>query len=179
LNARRILIYGVTGSGKSTLAKTVADKTGLPCVIVDDLTWEPGWKPVPPEVQCLRFEEVCAGESWILDTAYSFWRETAVERAELIVALDYPRWLSFARLLRRTVRRIVDGKPVCNGNRESLRTALSFDSILIWHFKSFNGKRQRIRQWVQEGRNIVVHRSPGETQNWLESLPQNNKSVLR
>jgi adenylate kinase family enzyme len=179
LNARRILIYGVTGSGKSTLAKAVADKTGLPCVIVDDLTWEPGWKPVPPEVQCQRFNEICAGESWILDTAYSFWLDTALGRAELIVALDYPRWISFGRLLKRTIKRIVDGQPVCNGNRESLRTALSFDSILIWHFRSFSSKRRRIRQWAKEGRNVVVHRNPGDTQKWLESLRLNDKSVLR
>jgi len=170
LNARRVLIYGVTGSGKSTLALALAKKTGLPCIIVDDLTWESGWKAVPAEVQCDQFAKVCAQESWVLDTAYSFWLDTALNRAELIVALDYPRWISFARLAKRTVKRIVDHEPVCNGNRESLGTALSLDSILIWHFRSFSNKRRRIRRWAAEGRPVVVHRHPRETRQWLEEL---------
>ena len=66
-----MLIYGVTGSGKTTLARRVAGKTGLPWHSVDDLTWEPGWIGVPPEEQRRRIAAICAGERWILDSAYS------------------------------------------------------------------------------------------------------------
>jgi adenylate kinase family enzyme len=35
---------------------------------------------------------------WVLDAAYGRWLDIAIARVELIVALDFPRWLSLARL---------------------------------------------------------------------------------
>lgn len=90
----RILVYGVTGSGKSTLAAAISRRTGLPWHCMDDLTWEPGWTEVPGEEQRRRVANVCAGEHWIIDTAYSQWLDIVLARAETIVALDYPRWVS-------------------------------------------------------------------------------------
>lgn len=170
--AERILLYGVTGSGKSVLAARIAEATGIPWHPVDELTWEPGWVQVPAEEQLRRFEEICAGERWILDTAYSAWRDVALARAELVVALDYPRWLSLGRLLLRTARRVLDGRPVCNGNRETWRTALARDSIVAWHFRSFARKRRIIRDWAVDPPVPEVVRlcSPRETERWLATL---------
>ena len=170
--AERILVYGVTGSGKSALAARISAATGIPWHSVDNLTWEPGWKTVPAEEQRRRFEEICAGERWILDTAYSIWRDVALARAELIVALDYPRWLSLGRLLGRTLARILDGRPVCNGNRETWRTALARDSIVLWHFRSFARKRAIIRAWEADPPvpELVRLASPRETERWLEAV---------
>jgi adenylate kinase family enzyme len=93
----------VTGSGKSTLAARLADATTIEWHSVDDLTWEPGWVEVPFEEPRRRIEHICERPEWILDTAYAKWLDVALERAQLIVALDYPRWFSLQRLVRRTV----------------------------------------------------------------------------
>jgi adenylate kinase family enzyme len=169
---RRIMVYGVTGSGKTTLARKIGEKTGLPWHSVDDLTWEPGWKGVPEDEQRRRFQAICDGPEWILDTAYGSWRDVPMASVELIVALDYPRWLSFARLLRRSVQRAVDKKPICNGNFESFSLMLSRDSILRWHFKSFKSKHTRIAQWAAnpDGPRVLRFRHPRETEAWLRSL---------
>lgn len=117
--ARRVLIYGVTGSGKTTLAEKLSSVTSLPWYSVDDMTWEPGWVEVANDEQRRRISEICARPEWILDTAYGRWREIPLSRAQLIVALDYPRWVSLQRLLRRTAARCWDRTPICNGNTES------------------------------------------------------------
>jgi adenylate kinase family enzyme len=168
----RILVYGVTGSGKTTLAERVSARTGLPWHPVDDLTWEPGWVPVAPEEQRRRVAEICAGERWVLDTAYSQWIDVPLARAQLIVALDYPRWLSLARLVRRTFLRALDHRAVCNGNTESFRQAFSHDSIVWWHFRSYASKRDRIRAWTEHPPGVAVIRltSPRATRRWLASL---------
>jgi adenylate kinase family enzyme len=170
--ACRLLIYGVTGSGKTALAGKVAAKTGLPWHSVDDLTWEPGWVGVPPEEQRRRIDAICAGDRWILDSAYSSWLDVPLGRADLIVALDYPRWRSLGRLVRRTVQRAVDQRQICNGNTESFRQAFSRDSIIVWHFRSFARHRERMRAWAVDASvpDVVRLTSPAAARRWLASL---------
>jgi adenylate kinase family enzyme len=150
MSFNRILIYGVTGSGKSTLACQLARVTGLPLHLVDELCHLPGWIDVPPDEQRRRFETICAQPQWILDSAYGSWLELPLQHAELIIALDYPRWLSLGRLLRRSIHRAWTKQPVCNGNYETFGRMLLGDSILLWHFQSFDRKRRRMRQWARE-----------------------------
>jgi adenylate kinase family enzyme len=168
-DARRILVYGVTGSGKSTMAGRLAGLTGIPATSVDDITWRPGWVPMPPDEQIARFDELTRAERWILDSAYGTWRGLVLDRADLVVALDYPGWLSLARLLRRTAARLVDGQLVCNGNRETLRNALARDGILAWHVTSFARKRTQMRAWAAAptGPLVIRLRRPAHARRFL------------
>lgn len=168
----RIFLYGVTGSGKTTLAAEIAERTGLPLHRVDDLTWQPGWIPVPVDEQRRRFEAICTGERWVLDTAYSSWRDVPMARAQLIVALDYSRWVSLSRLLRRTLMRVVDHRAICNGNHETLRQAVSRDSIVLWHFRTFTHKRALMRSWARDptAPDVALLSSPRATRAWLAQL---------
>jgi len=170
--ASRILVYGVTGSGKSTLARQIGERTGLPWHSVDDLTWEPGWVEVPKDEQRRRIEAICREARWVLDTAYSSWLDVPMATAEMIVALDYPRWVSLSRLVRRSVRRVVRRELACNGNRETFAKLLGADSIVRWHFRSFPRKRARIRAWTAKPpvATVVTLRSPRETERWLQTL---------
>ena len=148
--ARRILLYGVTGSGKTTAAARISAATGIPWTSVDDVAWEPGWVQVPTEEQRRRFSEICARDTWVLDSAYGIWTDVALARAELVVALDYPRWFSLQRLVRRTFARIIGKREICNGNTETWAQMVGDDSILRWHFRSFASKRARIRAWAAD-----------------------------
>ncbi|RSN32251.1 hypothetical protein DL990_20290 [Amycolatopsis sp. WAC 01416] len=169
----RIVVYGVTGSGKSTLARKLAERTGLPCHSVDDdLAWQPGWVPVPDDEQRRRISALVAGDRWIIDGMFAKWRDIALPRAELIVALDYPRRVSLSRLVRRTVVRCVTRRRICNGNVETLRSMLSGDSIIFWHFRSFARKRRTIRAWAADP-DVPVLRltSSRATECWLARIP--------
>jgi adenylate kinase family enzyme len=167
--AQRVLIFGVTGSGKTTLAARLSERTGLPFHCVDDLTWEPGWVPVPPEEQRRRIAAICAQDSWILDHGYGSWIDLVLARADLIVGLDYPRWRSLSRLIQRTLSRAIDHREICNGNTESFRQALSKNSIVVWHFQSFANKRRQIREWQDDPDKPEILRltSPAATRQWL------------
>ena len=167
------MVYGVTGSGKSTLARRVGARLGLPYHPIDDLTWEPGWVPVSDEIQRERVQAICAGDAWVIDAAYAKWADIPLARADLIVGLDLPRRLSFARLVRRTVTRIVRHEPMCNGNYETWRLALlDRESILRFHFRSFARKRARMRRWQADPDvpETVLLRSPAEVERWFAGL---------
>jgi adenylate kinase family enzyme len=171
---RRILVYGVTGSGKSTLAARVGQRLGLPYHAIDDMTWEPGWVPVGDQEQRDRVRALCAGDAWVIDSAYGKWIDVVLPRVDLIVALDFPRWLSFGRLLRRTLIHIVRRTPTCNGNFETWRNAfLDRESILAWHFRSFKRKQRRMRAWHAhpEFPEVLLMRRPSDVERWLGGLP--------
>jgi len=168
----RLVLWGVTGSGKSTAAAAIAEATGLPWTSVDDVTWQPGWVPTDEDEQRRVFGEVCAGERWVLDTAYTVWRDVVLPRADLVVGLDYPRWLSLGRLLRRTWRRLRTQQLVCNGNVETWRKALSSDSIIAWHFRSYARKRDGMRAALAapDGPPVLLFRSPAQLDEWISGL---------
>ena len=168
----RVLLYGVTGSGKTTAARRLAEVTGLPLVDVDEVCWEPGWVQVGVEEQRRRFTEICAGDRWVLDTAYGVWTDVALARAELVVALDYPRPVSLFRLVRRTASRIVRREEVCNGNRETVLRAIDDDSIIRWHFRSFRSKRERILAWEADPAMppVVRFTRPRDLDAWIDRL---------
>ncbi len=170
IEASRILIYGVTGSGKTTLARRLAEVTGLPCHGVDDLTWEPGWVVKPDAEQRQLIADLCAGDAWIIDSAYGIWLDIPLSRVDLIIALDYPRWTSFMRLTGRCIRNLRTRTPICNGNYETWRNLVSPNSILVWHFRSFRRKRERMREWERRGMPVKRFLRPSEAEAWLASL---------
>lgn len=169
---RRIVLVGVTGSGKSTLAAHVSEVTGIPWTSTDALIWEPGWRMVSAEERVRRWTTLAAEERWILDSLPGTGMGILLPRAELVVALDYPRRVSLARLLARTISRIISRESICNGNTESLRQALSRDSIIAWHFRSFAEKRDRIAAMAADpgGPPVVRLTSQRATDAWLEDL---------
>lgn len=148
--ARRILVFGATGSGKSTLALSLGRRRGLPVTLIDDLAWDPVWVQVARPEMDARILPRYAAAKWVIDTVYGVHREQALGRADVVVGLDYPRWVSLRRLLRRTARRIVTREPCCNGNIETLPRALSRDSIIAWHVRTWAHKRRTMRAWATD-----------------------------
>lgn len=168
----RVLLYGVTGSGKSTAALAVGARTGHPVTLVDELTWLPGWVSVDEDEQRRVIGEVVAGERWILDSAYGAWLDLVLPRAQLVVGLDYSRWLSLARLVRRTVHGAITKEPRCNGNVETFRKVFDRSSIIRWHVASFARKRDRMRGWAAspDGPQVLLFRRPRDLEAWIATL---------
>lgn len=170
----RVLFYGVTGSGKSTAARAYARATGLPEFSADDdIGWLPGWQQRTVEEQRDIAAGIAAQDSWVLDSAYGVWRDVVLPRAELIIGLDYPRWFSLARLVRRSLRRALTREPICNGNQETVARLFVQDSIIRWHFRSFTRKRAVIRG-LQADTGMpatILFRRPRELDAWLAQLP--------
>ncbi len=169
----RVLFYGVTGSGKSSAARAFAQAVGLPEFSADDdIGWLPGWQQRTVEDQRAIAAGIAARDSWVLDSAYGVWRDVVLPRAELVVGLDYPRWLSLARLVRRSLRRALTREPVCNGNHETLARLFIEDSIIRWHFRSFTRKRQVMRglQAYPGMPPAILFRHPRQLDAWLAQL---------
>ena len=171
VTARRILLIGVTGSGKTTVARALEARHGIPAIDVDALAWQPGWVKTPDEELAAAAAQVAATDAWVMDSAWSAIRPVVLPRTELVVALDLPRRVSLARLLRRTTTRLVTKEPVCGDNVESLRLVLSRDLIIAWHFRSSAEQRKQLIAWEADPAlpPVLRLRSPREVQEWLDA----------
>lgn len=171
--ARRVLFHGVTGSGKSTAATRLRETLDLPVTLVDEeIGWLPGWINRETAEQDQLADAITAQPVWVLDSAYSSYRPLVMERADVIVGLDYPRLLTLARLLRRTISRIVRRTPTCNGNVETWGRTLGKDSIIRWHFRTFARKRAWLREQIaaDEGTPVLWVRHPRQWEAVLRAL---------
>ena len=97
----RILILGRTGSGKTTLARELAAALGVPHVELDALYFGPDLSRAPLDVLRERTSAAIAGERWVTDGNKRAVRDLVWPRADTIVWLDYPVWVSLRRLARR------------------------------------------------------------------------------
>jgi adenylate kinase family enzyme len=178
LHAKRILCFGASGSGKSTLAGKLATSLELPLALVDDLCWEAGWQQSPVAIQDERIGRVLRQPAFVVDSVYARHNALALQSVDVVVALDYPRWISLARLLRRTAKRVRTRELVCNGNIETLATTFSRDSILWWHFRSWRSKRERARRWHVDPAlpPVLLLRGPREADALLAALSESRKA---
>lgn len=102
---RRVLVIGMAGSGKSTFSRALSARTGLPVVHLDVQYWKPGWvKPSEPEWR-EKQRKLLAGDAWIADGNYYETADIPLERADTVVLLDAPWWLSAWRAFVRGLHR--------------------------------------------------------------------------
>jgi adenylate kinase family enzyme len=171
---QRISIVGTGGSGKTTLAKAVAQRLHMPHIELDALNWGPNWTPAGAEVLRERVEAAAAGESWVIEGGYSAVRDPIWRRAYTVVWLDYSLPVILNRVVRRTLLRSVLQQELWNGNRESLRRALSRDSMIVWVLKTYRFRRSQMPLLLArpEYAHLHVHRlrTPRQAKRWLESL---------
>lgn len=138
----RVVVIGVAGVGKSTVARGLSERLGVRHVELDSIFWQANWTKLEQSEFEARVREATRAGGWVVDGNYSERiRAIAWGAADTVVWLDLPRAVVMWQLVLRTVRRIVSGVELWNGNREgSLRDQLSRDparSILLWSWRTY------------------------------------------
>jgi adenylate kinase family enzyme len=170
---RRVLVAGCSGAGKTTVAAAIGVRLGLPHHELDALRHGPGWVRRPEFARDVA--AFAATPRWATELQGRGVGALLLERADLVVWLDLPRWRVFTQLLRRTVHRRVRRVELWNGNVEPpLRTVLSDpEHILRWAWTSYARNRRWMRALSGEaGAPPVVRlRSRRQIRRWLAALP--------
>ena len=172
---KRIAVIGGSCTGKTTLSRELSRRLGIPHVELDALHHDAGWKEAPADVLQARVDAALAAapDGWVVDGNYHGKIGTSVvERADTVVLLDLPRRVALQRVLWRTASRVVSRKELWNGNRETLRNALSRDSI-VWWVITQHGTYEK--KWVPRlaeltDVSVVRLRSPQEVRRWVQSI---------
>ena len=93
----RILILGRTGSGKTRLARELAAALDVPHVELDSLYFGPDFSRAPLSLLRERTSAAIAGDRWVTDGNKRAVRDLVWPRADTIVWLDYPVYVSLWR----------------------------------------------------------------------------------
>lgn len=83
------MIIGCGGAGKSTLSKALNQVTNIEIIHLDQYYWKAGWQEPKREEWLECVHELIARDSWIMDGNFSSTMELRIQRAQLILFLDY------------------------------------------------------------------------------------------
>lgn len=170
---RRVLITGVTGSGKTTLCARIGERLGVPATEMDALHWGEGW------VERTEFRAdaaaLAAEDAWVTELQYqSKLGDKFVERADTLVWLDLPEWVSLGRLVRRTVTRSLLREQIWGRVVEPpLWTVFTDrDHIIRWWWKTRKNAATRVPRIATDypDLRIVRLRTLSEVERWVSSL---------
>lgn len=87
----KILIVGSAGSGKTTFAKSLGEILNLPVIHLDKEYWKPNWVKPEHDEWVEKLEKLLNQERWIIDGNYRSTLKQRVEKADMIIFLDYDR----------------------------------------------------------------------------------------
>src|SRR5579859_3838994 len=169
----RVCVIGTSGAGKTTLSLRLAALLGAEHVELDAFQHGPGWTQATPEELRERTLAALRGERWVCDGNYGAVRQLVWERATDVVWLDYGLWTVMHRVVRRSLLRAIDRRPLWNGNREHWRDLVSAEHPIRWAWRTHRGRRVRLSAILESwgGRLRVVRlRSPAQGRLWLAGL---------
>lgn len=166
---KRITIVGCAGTGKSTLARELSEKRDLPVIHMDQHFWLSGWIKRDKADFQTRIHDLIETENWIMEGNYKETLPHRLERSDLLVYLDLPRWLCLLRVFKRIA--LSYGK-TRSDMAEGCPEQFDWDFIKwIWnfkirsgpglqkHFDDFDGPKQHLK-------------SPAQVRVFLKSLEQ-------
>ena len=107
----RIQIMGCSGAGKSTLARRLGEKTGIPVVHIDRIFWKSGWVESSKEEIDMKILTAAEEPRWIMDGNYTRTLPQRLEKCDLVIYLDFPRWFCICSILGRYLQNMGRVRP--------------------------------------------------------------------
>lgn len=101
MGSRNIVVIGISGTGKSTISRKLAALKGLPLYHMDSIIWNENWMESDDQTIQLLLEKIADTDGWIVEGWVDQYSKTILERADLILYLDYPGWLALCGGLQR------------------------------------------------------------------------------
>lgn len=169
---KRVLVIGSGGAGKSTFARRLGERLGLPVIHLDRAYWHPGWVETPKDEWRRKVEEMCAGETWVMDGNYSGTLEVRLAACDSVIFLDLPRVLCVWRVLRRSFMYGERGRSdMAEGCRE--RPDLEYVKFIAWVWNYRKRSRPKVLALLESAasdKRVVRLRSSEEVERFLAEV---------
>ena len=175
----RILILGRTGSGKTTLGRELATALRVTHVELDSLYFGPGFSTAPLPLLRERTRAAIAADRWVTDGNKRSVRDLVWPRADTVIWLDYPVYVSLWRLAKRARSRTLalSAQAAQGGRRSALpKQMLAATRGVLTALGSHRGQRREYRHMFAQPANqhlaVARLRSPRATRQWIARVTQ-------
>jgi len=165
----RVIVIGCSGSGKSTLSQKLHRILQLPIIHLDRYYWQANWQATEQKAWDQKVTEFALTDRWIIDGNYSRTLNIRIERADVIVFLDMPRWLCMYRIVKRRIQYHGRTRPDLN---KDCAEKLDIGFLKwVWNYRKRNRVKtlEKLKQ-VKEHQNVVIIRNKKQLEEWIEQL---------
>ena len=158
------------------MSRALANALGVACLELDGLFQQPDWTPLDVEEFRSRVGTFVDQARWVVDGNYSHVRDILWPEATTILIIDLPKRIVMARVIKRTILRILRREVLWNGNRESWRNALSPDpmrNIILWSWNSHSKYHDVVPREAREAvgpDRVVVLTNTRDVRRFLEAV---------
>ena len=124
----RICIIGNSAAGKSTLAQHLANNLNLTVCHLDQIAHVPNTNWEPRDRKLLRMDHqvfLAQHQRWVMEGNYSFLMPERFQQATTIIWLDFSRWGSAYRFIKRSIQNNENRA----GNLEGARQQFNFKML--------------------------------------------------
>lgn len=166
----RISIVGGSGSGKSTLCSILSKELNLPAVHLDGINFDSNWVEIDKSKRDNIIVNKALEDKWIIDGNYTKTLKNRLERADLIIWLDYSTFALLKGVLKRFFKGINKEKPEIPGCKER------FDFNFIKYVITYNKKKRYI---IVENladipkEKILIFKNQKKLNKWLKDFTHN------
>lgn len=168
LDMSRIAIIGCPGSGKTTFSNTLGQILKREVIHLDKVLWKENWVMPDYYERSQIHGGIISADNWIIDGMWKSHLADRLNRATLVIFLDYKRSICVYRALKRRIK--YTGKQrddIADGCIEKL------DGYFIKYIWTFRKKsRPQILQTLKEhsSLDIITLSSPRDTESFVLEL---------
>lgn len=164
-NICKIIIIGGPGTGKSTLANNLARKLELPVYHLDAIHHLSNWKirdkKERDEIILQKIEE----PKWVIDGTYTSTLEKRIEKADLIIYLDFPTIVKLKNIFHRYLKNKGKQREEIPGCKEKMDIAFIKQTI-NWNKK----KKSKIYELLEKNKDkkVLIFKKRRKLNKWYE-----------
>ena len=170
----RISIIGGSGSGKSTLATILSKELNIPAIHLDAINYNANWVEIDQTEREKIIQKKSNEEKWIIDGNYAKTLKDRLDKADLVIWLDYSSFAHFKGFLKRFLKYHNKEKPELPGCKE--RFNLTFIKYVISYNKKKRPEIQKILSEYSDNK-ILVFKKQKDLNKWLKKYT-NNEEIL-
>ncbi|EQC48910.1 AAA domain protein [Bacteriovorax sp. BSW11_IV] len=173
---KKILVIGTSGSGKSTFANKLSKKLSIPHFQLDALQFKDNWEIKEDSEFFSAIENSLKNDSWIIDGNYGRTHHLTWPKADTVIWIDLPLWLTLYQNFSRSFKRALTKEIIWEGlnNRESFKMLFSKESVTLWALKTYKTNRERYTHRMSDPKlsHIKFHhlKSRRDIRNFLQKI---------
>ena len=165
--ANKISIIGGSGTGKTTLSNNLAAELNLPIIHIDAIQHLENWETRDKAERDKIILEKIKENKWIMDGTYSATLKERIQKADIVIYLDYSSFAQIKGILGRYLKNHGKEKKEIPGCKERM----SWD-FFMWVCNWRKNKRPKIIEDIKQvdSKKVLIFKNRRQLNKWYDKF---------